>query len=1034
MTDGMRERRGKRDGAAQLAGLQNAALQLLALGTSLPRSDPDYVTAWCNLAAMKIELAIRTGQAAEAREATDAARRAVASAPADCADIVLVQANLAAALWVLFELTGDLAALEESVDTGRQAAADPALDSPMRVGLLSNLGTSLRLLGERTGQRAVMEEAAEVGRRAVAAIGPGESDPARAISSLSVSLCRLFSFTGDIALLHEAVALARQAAGVANPAEHGQILGNLAVALRIMGERTGDVTLIEEAVGIGRRAVAATSGSHLYAVTFLSNLSFALLSLFACTGQTSALAEAATVAARAAAATPVAHPRRLIVLSNLAVILHELGERSGNPTATEDAIKVERQVVAATPDDDPELPVRLSNLAISLSALGSRNLAGRHAPASAVALEEGIATARRAVATAPPGNPSRGMFLNNLCSALQRLYELTGQQVLLYEAVAAGEQAVAETRPEHPNWGGYQFGLGAVLSELADATGQLAFREAAATCLTSAADCATAPASVRIRAWRLLARQQRNSPGHALAALSAAVTLLPQVASRSLPRFDRAHAATYQAGLPAHAAAVAALAGKPARAVELLELSRGLLVADIMEARSGEIARLRADARMRGEARRFGALQKRHAILDRSSEPGSPAYSAVEWLAPSSAGQPVEILIAESRQAEADYQALLADIRSQAGFGDFLRLDQIDRLASAAADGPIVYVYADPAGSGALILRADRGDPVAPVDLPAFTHDHALVQADRFIEARSAIDTPDADAARAQMLDVLAWLWDAVAGPVLAALDLARDTGRDEPWPRVWWCPVGFLAYLPFHAAGHHHPARDRHAVLDSVVSSYIPTARALDYARSHRGSGTGDRTLLVGSAAGTPLEGAAAEIKMLASLVPGSRRLKNPTSDRVLSVLPRYANAHFACHGVSDPADASASRLLLDNGGSPLTVAAINGRHLHGGQLAFLSACDTSVTTLDMADEAVHLTAAFQLSGYRHVIGTLWPIDDEIAREIAHSVYSQLTKNGTVAPVTAGSALALHHAVRRVRARLPDHPDFWAAHLHVGC
>jgi len=53
--------------------------------------------------------------------------------------------------------------------------------------------------------------------------------------------------------------------------------------------------------------------------------------------------------------------------------------------------------------------------------------------------------------------------------------------------------------------------------------------------------------------------------------------------------------------------------------------------------------------------------------------------------------------------------------------------------------------------------------------------------------------------------------------------------------------------------------------------------------------------------------------------------------------------------------------------------VAAISRLRLPG-VLAYLSACSTAVTGPELADESVHIVSAFQLAGYQHVIGTLWP------------------------------------------------------------
>jgi CHAT domain-containing protein len=154
-----------------------------------------------------------------------------------------------------------------------------------------------------------------------------------------------------------------------------------------------------------------------------------------------------------------------------------------------------------------------------------------------------------------------------------------------------------------------------------------------------------------------------------------------------------------------------------------------------------------------------------------------------------------------------------------------------------------------------------------------------------------------------------------------------------------------------------------------------------------------------------------------------------------VRDALPRHGVAHFACHGLSDWSDPAGSRLLLyDHATDPFTVAAISRLHLADAGLAYLSACSTTDTSPRLTDEAVHITAAFQLAGYRHVVGTLRPVDDKAARRIAADVYRQIVeRGGAAAPDTGFTPYALHHALRRLRAESPDSPAHWAAHIHVG-
>ncbi len=113
------------------------------------------------------------------------------------------------------------------------------------------------------------------------------------------------------------------------------------------------------------------------------------------------------------------------------------------------------------------------------------------------------------------------------------------------------------------------------------------------------------------------------------------------------------------------------------------------------------------------------------------------------------------------------------------------------------------------------------------------------------------------------------------------------------------------------------------------------------------------------------------------------------------------------------------------------LTVANLAGiRHDHA-EFAFLAACKTAVGGIRVPDEAITLTTALQYAGYPYVIGTLWSVHDRSAARITQAVYGKLAHGGRLWP--AGSARALHDAVRAERRRLPGNPSFWASFLHVG-
>jgi hypothetical protein len=147
-----------------------------------------------------------------------------------------------------------------------------------------------------------------------------------------------------------------------------------------------------------------------------------------------------------------------------------------------------------------------------------------------------------------------------------------------------------------------------------------------------------------------------------------------------------------------------------------------------------------------------------------------------------------------------------------------------------------------------------------------------------------------------RFLSCLAWLWDAVAGPVLHDLRLDAAPAAGTPWPRLWWVPTGLLCSMPLHAAGHHdEPDPQARTVFDRAVSSYAPTLRSLLRARWGPATTTGQRGVVV-SATDVPgharLTAGDAEAAVAASHLPEPMVLPRATPGDVLTALHGHVRA----------------------------------------------------------------------------------------------------------------------------------------------
>jgi CHAT domain-containing protein len=156
-----------------------------------------------------------------------------------------------------------------------------------------------------------------------------------------------------------------------------------------------------------------------------------------------------------------------------------------------------------------------------------------------------------------------------------------------------------------------------------------------------------------------------------------------------------------------------------------------------------------------------------------------------------------------------------------------------------------------------------------------------------------------------------------------------------------------------------------------------------------------------------------------------------DPTVARVLAELERHTAVHLSCHGIQDVIVPTASAFWLADG--PLTVGRLMAESGDGSgkNFAVLSACSTAASSVRTPDEALNLASAMGFAGYRHVVASLWAIHDALAPSFADRVYATPASPSGLAVDRA--PLAVHQAVRELRAKYPDDPFAWAPYVHVG-
>jgi CHAT domain-containing protein len=348
-----------------------------------------------------------------------------------------------------------------------------------------------------------------------------------------------------------------------------------------------------------------------------------------------------------------------------------------------------------------------------------------------------------------------------------------------------------------------------------------------------------------------------------------------------------------------------------------------------------------------------------------------------------------------AQRAWAGYDTVAREIAAVTGVDlPGVRITPAD-LASAAAEGPVVYLAAAARGGYAITVSA--------AGQPAYLPLHQLTRADAADLVESFPRGADPDLADlAKVAEASRRLWTAGIGTLAADLPAGA---------LVTLIPVGLLSLLPLHAAGGpaapgQEPA-DWEFLADRVTVRYAPNARALLGTR-HR----------AGALAQVPLT-------LLAVAAPdGNPEHRLPDADReVTEIARRWTHArlitggasalaelhgdetvwHLACHCETVPERILDSALLLSHG--QVTLSEILAMPSVPRRLAVLSACNTHVSGTELPDEAMGLPAGLLHAGFAGVVASHWPVFDRSTAFLMTRFYDLWHGQGLPPPVALAEA-----------------------------
>jgi CHAT domain-containing protein len=394
------------------------------------------------------------------------------------------------------------------------------------------------------------------------------------------------------------------------------------------------------------------------------------------------------------------------------------------------------------------------------------------------------------------------------------------------------------------------------------------------------------------------------------------------------------------------------------------------------------------------------------------------------------------------RQLTMQLDDVISRIRILPGLSRFLLPQLFSDLRKAAEDGPVIIINASQYSCDALIITSTQ-DPVhIPLDI---TQAEVSELSLKFQSITDRVGSSDHELESNQIVGVLRNLWDRVVSPVVEALTSRKSIRRHS---RIWWCPTAEFTLLPLHAAGPYmeksHNGKERHNLSHFYISSYIPTLAELIRARQQvsrdaaiqhfvaigQANPDGAKVLRCVDAELSVVTQRLAHILSSVPPVLSFTQLadSDATVDGVVDALSRNHWLHLACHGTPNRKQPFQSSFAMRDG--PLTIRKIMESHWQDPEFAFLSACHTTVGDESSPDEAIHLAAAMQFSGFRSVIGSMWSVDDDVAHHVVSAFYDNMV-DGSGRLNCTRAAEALHKAVKTLR-KIPLEQRIVFVHIGV--
>jgi CHAT domain-containing protein/tetratricopeptide (TPR) repeat protein len=798
-------------------------------------------------------------------------------------------------------------------------------------------------------------------------------------------------------------------------------LNRLSQALKSRFQQHGSIDDLDTSIQLGREAVSLCPEGHAGHDEYLNDLAHSLECRFRHQGKPNDLNEAISLHEEALCLRPVGHEYRDNTLDNLGSALIIRFNTCGDIDDITRAVSLHREALTLCPPGHPHRDCILNNLAIALKTRYD------HLDVSED-LNEAIDRYRECLQLHWHDHPERHVTLFNLSEVLCFRFRHTQENRDIEEAITLCQESLAALSSLHPHRHFSYMCLKdaylsryCILHDPADLSLTIEnFR------LASRHPTEGFPKRI-IQAYNWTVAAEQHGHVSALEAYSTFFELLDAHLTTRLSATSRREAAAsfhYARSLPVDAASCAIYWDNLRHAVELVEQGRGQ--------QWSLASRLKTPV----EDLESANPKLAHNYLELSKLISNAAQSSAAITDRAAADQAAT----EYRRLTEQWEAAVAEIRDLRGFSRFLLPPSYEDLQAAARQGPVIILIASKRSCSAIIVPTS-GDP-HHVPLPSVTLADLEILKDRFTRAIRQSSGMNPAESRTDLIVLSRIIWDEIMLPIVNVLEHVLKLPHRS---RIWLCPTAAFTSIPLHAANPFLTKADRSGkepcLEDLYICSYTPTLSALVRSRQLMKKRVPPSFVAIGQ--GQPGEGKGkallavdSELELVHKLVPATANRTTISGDAAtragaLEALQQNTWVHLACHGKQDRTQPYDSHFVMRD--AHLTLLDIMDKDIPHAEFAFLSACHTAVGDEETPDEVIHLAAGLQFSGFKSVIGTLWEVDDSVAKHVVEAFYKYMfnMKQDGVMDCTK-AAWALNCATHAVKTKVPLEQRMVFIHIGV--